>query len=107
MDKASLVKKLNLVFCEKNKVDNRYSKVWLTDANFGGFYYSGDFILNIKPDHHLEDRAQEIKNIFQLLAEKAPEELKSIYRVIVFNSDDITHYDNASDLVFSMIEASC
>lgn len=88
MHRKKIIKEFNRVFCEAGKESKRYSLVWLEDANFGGLYHSGDFILHVQAQQKIEDRSQKIMNIFHMLNEKAKEEFKYIWRVVIHNQND-------------------
>ena|ERR1019366_3209250 len=91
MDTKALVKKLNEIFCNLNREEKKYSEVWLTDADFGGLYYSGQYVLNIKAEHQIYSCTDEINDIITILGEQAKEELKNIWRVDVYNADEEIH----------------
>jgi hypothetical protein len=55
---------------------------------FGGLYHSGDFILQVQAQQKIENRSQEIMNIFYMLNEKAKEEFKYIWKVVIHNQND-------------------
>lgn len=108
MDTQTLIKNLNRIFCEQDKKDKKYSRVWLEDADFGGLYNSSKYILNVQAHHNIDSCITEIGSIFSLLNEKAPEELKRIWRVAVYNDEKDLHCDAEIEgfLVYSE-EKSC
>jgi hypothetical protein len=106
MDTETLIGKLNDVFCENNKTEKRYSKIWLSEADFGGLYKSDLFVLNIKAEHQIDSCMAEIHSIIALLSEKAREELKSIWRVAVYNANEQVHCWSGDLMVYD-IEKSC
>lgn len=91
MDQTAFIKTLNSIFCETNQNDKKYSEVWLSEADFGGVYNSGKFVLNVKAEHRIPACDDEIFAVIRLLQEKAPKALESIWRVVVYNSDDDIH----------------
>lgn len=105
MDQKSLIKKLQQVFCETNKEDRKYSAVWLSDVDLGGMYYTDKYVLNVKAEHQIDNCNEEIISILRLLDEKAKEELKSIWRVVVYNADEEWHCYSEDIIVYSEQEA--
>ena len=103
MDTKILITNLNHLFCEIGKEGKLYSQVWLEDADFGGLYRSGKFILNVKAHHKIDNCNSEIKDIIQLLDKRANEELKHIWRVAVYNADDQVHC--VDNIVYEMDSA--
>jgi hypothetical protein len=91
MDSKAIIIKLNKVFCDMGKEGKDFSKVWLEDADFGGLYHSGKFILNVKAHHRIGSCNSEIKDIINILDARAKEELKYIWSVAVYNADDKVH----------------
>lgn len=88
MDTKVLVKKLKDVFSEINNGEKRYSKIWLSEIDLGGLYYSDKFILRLKAAHSIKDFFDETLEIIRMLKEKAEEELKYIQRVVVYDLDE-------------------
>jgi hypothetical protein len=106
MDKRSLVIKLNQLFCDTNRKDKRYSKIWLSEVDFGGIYFSNDkFILNVVAEHDIDNCNNEIREIISLLDKRAKDELQSIWRVIVYNSREQWHCESDDLLVYSKEDA--
>lgn len=101
MDTKSLIKKLNEIFCNLNRKEKKYSEVWLTDVDFGGLYYSGQYVLNIKAEHQINSCSDEIKDIIELLDEQAKEELKYIWRVDVYNANEEIHCQSQDGLIYN------
>jgi hypothetical protein len=101
MDTKALIKKLNEIFCDLNRTEKKYSEVWLTDADFGGLYYSELYVLNIKAEHQIHSCSDEIGYIISLLDEKAKEELKLIWRVDVYNADEEIHCQSDEGLIYN------
>ncbi len=100
MDTKALIEKLNKVFCESSKTGRKYSHVWLADVDFGGLYYNDMFVLNVKADHEINSCNEEIKYVINLLDAKAKEELKTIWRVVVYNRDEEVHcYSPREELI--------
>lgn len=106
MDTKKLVEKLHAVFCEENKESHRYSKVWLSDVDFGGMYQNDKYVLNVKAEHNIESCNQEIIDVIDMLNKKAPNELKMVWSVAVYNADDNIHcYDEVE--VYTLENAKC
>jgi hypothetical protein len=103
MDTKILITNLNQLFCEIGKKEKTYSKVWLEDADFGGLYHSNMYILYVKARQRVEDRGAEISNVLHLLDKNAKEELKYIWRVVVYNPDQPVH--SADNIVYEMDDA--
>src|SRR5262245_54716434 len=91
MDTKTLIKNLHDIFCRIDKKDKKYSCVWLEDADFGGLYHSGKYILNVQAQHNIENCSSEIMYIISFLSKEAPEELKQIWRVVVYNEEHDIH----------------
>ena len=82
MDKAVFIKELKELFIKINKQNKKYSKVWLSDANFGGLYYTGKYILNIKSENHLDVLFPETLSIATFLHDTLDKEkYEYIFRV--------------------------
>ena len=100
MDRKVLIKKLKNVFCEINKTGKKYSEVWSSEVNFGGLYRSGQYNLNVRAEHQISNLFEEIREIIQLLDEKAYEESQFIWSVHVYNADDRLHCVEDGILVY-------
>lgn len=100
MDKKILVKKLHDVFCESNKGEKKYSQVWLTQLDYGGLYYSDDYVLKLKAEHQIENLFTEITEVVKLLGQKAKEESKYITRVKIYGPNDSAEYQTDDYLVY-------
>jgi len=61
MDTKTLITKLQGFFCDISKRGKVYSKVWLDEADFGGLYHSGKYILNVKAHNKIDNIYSEIK----------------------------------------------
>jgi len=108
MDRKALIKNLKSIFCDYVKEDKRYSEIWLTDADFGGLYHSGNFILNLKMEkgYEIYSCGEEIDSILQMLDKEAKEELQYIWRVDIYDSDEQIHCQSDECLVYE-IENAC
>lgn len=102
MDTKALVRKLNRVFCDANQKDRKYAEIWLSEVDFGGMYKSGDFVLHVKAQYQLEYCFKEIKVIFDLLSERAKDELKLIWRLSVYNADEQVQPECGDILVYTL-----
>ena len=101
MDTQALIKTLYQIFCELNRKEKKYSEVWLSDADFGGLYYSGQYVLNIKAEHQIESCSDEISYIIDLLDKKAHNELKLLWRVDVYNANEEIHCQGDLGLIYN------
>ena len=100
MDRKILVKKLNKIFCDISKEGKLYSMVWLDPADFGGLYRTKMYILNVMSHHNIDNCMSEITDIFQMLEERAKEELPFIWRVAVYNGDKEEVHCESNLIVF-------
>ncbi len=101
-----LKKKLKDVFCAENRTANKYSAVWLTNADFGGLYESSKFIVHIKAEHEIDSCNEEIKYIITVLFKQlSKEELSAIWRVDVYNSFEEMHCQSEDILVYTEADA--
>ena len=102
----TLKEKLNNIFCTENKATHKYSKIWLSEADFGGLYNSGMFILNVKAEHHIESCNNEIKHISSLIFNNLDiDERTLIWRIVVYNAEEQVHCYSEDILVFDIAEA--
>ncbi|MEO6453442.1 MAG: hypothetical protein ABIN97_05185 [Ginsengibacter sp.] len=102
MDTKSLIANLHSVFCEFNREKKKYSEIWLTEADFGGLYNSGKYVLNLKAEHdyYIDSCGHEIEEILTLLDQKAKEELQFIWSVDIYDSDEEIHCQSMDTLVY-------
>jgi hypothetical protein len=85
MDKKVFIVELKDIFSAINQKEKRYSRVWLSDENYGGLYYSGKYVLNAIAEHHIHEYSPEIRYLIDLLAEKlGNEKFSLIDRVAVY-----------------------
>ena len=105
MDKNVLIKRLNTIFCDTNKKDNRYSEVWLSDVDFGGLYTSDKYVLNVKAVETIDYCNAEIRSIIDLLDEKDKEALSYIWRVDVYTENDEWHCSSEDIMVYNAAES--
>jgi hypothetical protein len=102
MDKAIFISELRDVFSNLNKKEKRYSKVWLSDENFGGLYHSGKYILNVKASHHLKEYSPEIRFIIDLLDEKLDREKVSyIFNLEIYNENEEVRPDSDDIILYN------
>ena len=101
MDQKSLIKKLHQLFCDTNKEGKKYSAVWLSDVDLGGMYYTDKYVLNVKAEHQIDNCNNEILSILQLLDNNAKDELKHIWRVVVYNANEEWHCFSEDLLIYS------
>jgi hypothetical protein len=102
MDKAVFVKKLRNLFLNLNNNDKRYSKVWLSDADFGGLYHSGKYILKLKAEHQIDSYRSEIIYIFDLLDKTLDKEESSyIFNLEVFYENEYASPDRDDIIIYN------
>jgi hypothetical protein len=89
MDTQFLVNKLSQVFCNTNRQGVQYSEVWLTEANLGGLYRNGKYVLHVKAVHPVISCFDETVSIIQLLKKEAPEAAKRIWTVKIYDANDV------------------
>lgn len=107
MDTKTLINNLKQVFCDSQKQGRKYSEVWLSDVDFGGLYHTDKYyILNVKAEHTIDSCSDEIKDVLDLLNEKAKGELTHIWRVDVYHSND-DFYCMGDDLLVYTEDKSC
>lgn len=101
-----LRKKLRDIFCIENKATNKYSEVWLSEADFGGLYQSDKFVVNVKAEHEIDSCNEEIKYIVTVLFKQlSKKELSAIWRVNVYNSFEEIHCQSDDILVYTVSDA--
>jgi hypothetical protein len=99
--------KLNHIFCVENKLNKKYSKVWLSEADFGGVYHSDKHIINVKAEHYINSCNNEIKHISSILFQNLQEDERSmIWRIVVYNSNEEIQCFSEDILVYD-ISTSC
>lgn len=97
--------KLKDIFCAENKIDRKYSEVWLSDVDFGGLYRSDKFVVNVKAEHQISSCNLEIKHIVtNLFKQLSKEELSLVWRVDVYNSDERIHCQSEDIPVYSTFD---
>ncbi len=106
MDTKTLIKNLHQLFCNENKADKKYSRVWLSDVDFGGMYHTDRYVLNVMAEHEIDNCNDEIKEVLNILNEKAKEELEFIWRVEVYHSND-QYSCKSEDLIVYEEENAC
>jgi hypothetical protein len=99
MDTKALIKTLHDVFCDNNKTGKKYVQVWLEEENFDGLYESGKYVLCLKAEHEIDSCLDETQEVINLLSEKTPKELESIWRVTIFDMEDNIHCETDDLLV--------
>lgn len=99
MDKAVFIKELREIFLDINQKNKRYSKVWLSDMDYGGLYPSGTYILNATAEPHIDEYSPEIWYLIDLLTEKLGSQKASyINRVAVYLENDEA-YPSKHDII--------
>ncbi len=103
MDTKLLIKNLQSAFCDFNSNIKKYSEIWLTDADFGGMYASGKYILNLKAElgYDIDSCGQEIDDILTFLEQKTKEELQFIVRVDIYDSEEEIHCQSHELLLYN------
>jgi len=102
MDRKVLIASLNNIFRDFNRKKKKYSEIWLTDDDFGGLYYSGNYILNLKSaeENSTSSYRKKIEEVLSLLDEKAKEELQYISKVKIYNHTDQVAIESEGKLVY-------
>ena len=97
MDKAVFVRKLKNIFL--NLEDKKYSKVWLSEANYGGLYRSGHYLVNLKflPDFN-EEITYISKTVHMLFDKLDKEQITYVERVAAHPSYE-DYYSEPNDIV--------
>ena len=89
MDKTVFINELKDLFGNVIKKEGKsYSKIWLSEANYGGLYHSGGYILNVKAKKHFEVYTKEIKYLSYMIHDKLDKEKTAIFHCIAFYNDD-------------------
>ena len=89
MDKSVFINELKDIFNTLNKNEHRYSKVWLSDENFGGLYYSGKYVLNLRAKHKIDSYKSEVGYLIRMLREKLGiEKAAYIFNMEVFEEKE-------------------
>jgi hypothetical protein len=92
MDKKILIEQLHSVFCELNKGKRKYSEAWLSDVDFGGWYYSDNYELHVKTNYRIENYYNEVLAIFEMIKSSTHDVLRHIWSVSVHDSSDKYRY---------------
>lgn len=102
MDKAIFVNELRRIFADVNKEDKRYSKVWLSDENFGGLYHSGKYTLYLKSEHKIPRYKTEVSYLIDLLDQKLDKEKSShIFSFKVYDEDEYASPDRDDIILYN------
>jgi hypothetical protein len=90
MDQREIMRdKFYPVFCEMNLHHKRYAKVWLTFAGSGKAYFNGDlYELNVKLLPRVESNSRELREVIEVLDQKAKQEFKPIILVDIIRADE-------------------
>ena len=101
MDKTAFLTELRNIFLALNKLEKRYTRVWLTEMDYGGLYYSGTYILNVITCPNTEEYSPEIKFLINLLSTKlGDEKFALINRVAVYLADEYTHFSKDDIIIY-------
>lgn len=101
MDRKALVKKLRNLFCSLNQEGRKYTEVWLSDVDFGGWYHSDKHvILHVKAEQVIGKITTEIKNLVHILHDKIKEETPHIWSVAVYDSSERVHCESGDMMVY-------
>ena len=101
MDRKVLVKKLSNLFSSLNSESRKYTEVWLSDVDFGGWYHSDKFvILHVKAEQVLGRITTEIKNLVYILHDRLKEEAPNIWSVVVYDASERVHCGNGEIMVY-------
>ena len=97
MDKAVFVRKLKDIFL--NLEDKKYTKVWLSDANYGGLYRSGHYLVNLKFRPDFNEEITYIRKALRILHDKLDDEqMQHVERIAVHHSYE-DYYSEPNDIV--------
>ena len=110
MDTKTLIKSLRTFFSNENKIEKKYTKVWINrvirEIPGLGFYDSKRFEVSIQYDKPIHEDYLETRRIIRLLYDKIEGILKRIYGVNIYyfedgyyhcQGDDILVYDDEDD----------
>jgi len=102
MDKAVFINELRNIFLELNQKEKRYSKVWLGEPDFGGLYYSGKYVLNLKMAHQIDRYKPELRFIHDLLDEKLGKAQDPyIYHLYLYNENEYANLDRDDIVIYN------
>ncbi len=102
MDKAIFIKELRDIFSGLNEKDKRYSKVWLSDADFGGLYQSGKYNLYLKAQNQIPRNKTEISFLIDLLDQKLDKDkVPYIFNIEVFNTNEYARPDRDDIILYN------
>jgi hypothetical protein len=100
MDQKALIANLHTLFCNERKESKKYSKVWLSQPEPFRAHKTRRYILNVQAEHPIKNCNDEIREIVQLLNDKANQELQTILRVDVYHSADEYFYEGDDLVIF-------
>lgn len=99
MDKTTFIKEIKNIFLDINAKEKKYSRVWLSEANFGGLYRSGKYQVNVKPWHN-SDNIDEGRNLIYMLHEKIDVETRrKYYYMAQIHNENEEIYTEPGDIV--------
>ena len=102
MDRSVFINEMKELFSELNRKENLYSKVWLSDENFGGLYHSGMYILNLKSKHKINGYKSEVSFLNNVLNGKFGKEKGAyIFNLEVFNENEFAYPDSNDIILYS------
>ena len=100
MDRSILIKQLKDIFIAINHSEKRYTRVWLTDMDYGGLYYSGQYILCAIAAPHIRVYSPEIRYLIDLLSEKlGKEKFSLINKVVVYLDTEQVYNTDRDDII--------
>ena|ERR1700754_4982935 len=70
MDTKTLVNSLRTLFSDENKIEKKYTKVWLNRIYALGFHDTKRFELSVQYDKPISNQWEEWQRIFRLLRSK-------------------------------------
>ena len=101
MDKTIFIKNLKILFGDAAKTENKYTKVWLSQATYGGLYYSDNYIVKAILEKPILRYGVEIDFLNDLLFKYLePKYNKNIDRVAVYNIDENDSVDRDDIVLF-------
>lgn len=101
MDKSIFMKEIKDLFKKLNSPEKIYSKAWLSEIDFGGLYFSDQYILNVKMEKHINRYSIEIRRLFALLQQNLSKECNElIYSVTIHNDDERIWHENRDIILY-------
>ena len=101
MDKKLFIKEIKKTFLNFNATEKKYSKIWLTEVDYGGLYYSDKCVLNVQMENHIDIYSYEIDFLVDFLSENLPPEINILIdHVKVYNDTDFVRIGREDIVLF-------